>query len=69
MKTSKNKKKKKMTNVIGPIDQSTWFCMRQCRESINWCKKQNNPIYDLEIKGETELLQHFMDEVLGRKAA
>lgn len=56
-----------MNNVIN-IDLPTFYCMRQCKESIKWCQKQNNPIYQTEINGEKAMLQHFMDEVLGRKA-
>jgi hypothetical protein len=60
-----------MTNVIGPIDLPTWYCMRQCRESINYLTPlaAKNPIYNTEIEGEKGLLKVFMDEVLGRKAA
>lgn len=57
-----------LNNVI-KIDPADFFCARQCRESIKWCKQQRNPIYDVEIKGETELYHHFMDRILGRKAA
>jgi hypothetical protein len=57
------------TNVIGPIDAPTWYCMRQCREAINYLKSKNDPKYQIEISGEQDLLDHFMDEVLGRKAA
>jgi hypothetical protein len=56
-------------NVIGPIDHATWYCMRQCKESIRWCKSQNNAKYQVEIEGEKALLSTFMDEVFGRKAA
>lgn len=55
--------------IIGPIDHATWFCMRQCRESIAHLKTLNNPIYEIEIKGEQKILNHFMNEVMGRKAA
>lgn len=55
-------------NVI-TFDPSTWYCMRQCKESIRWCQKQNDPIYFPEINGEKAMLRTFMDEVLGRKAA
>lgn len=54
--------------VIGPIDASTWYCMRQCRESIAYLKTKHNPIYDVEIKGEQEILRHFMNGI-ERKAA
>lgn len=56
-------------NVIGPIDQATWYSMRQCRESVAYLKTLNNPIFDIEIKGEEALLRTFMSEVLGKKAA
>lgn len=56
------------SNVIGPIDTATWFCMRQCRESIADMKKKKEPVYDLQIKAETELLDHFMQSFL-KKAA
>lgn len=60
-----------MNNVIGPIDHATWYCMRQCRESINYLTPlvSKQPIYQTEINGEKELLKHFMDEVFQRKAA
>jgi hypothetical protein len=51
-----------MNNVIH-IDSATWYCMRQCRESINYLSAKRDPVYDLEIKGEKELYRHFMDEV------
>lgn len=54
--------------VIGPIDHATWYCMRQCRESIDYLKTLKNPIYDVEIKGEQEILRHFMTNI-ERKAA
>jgi len=57
-----------MGTVIGPIDRATWYCMRQCRESINYLRSLNNPVYDIEIKGEQEILDTFMSEVLGRAA-
>lgn len=53
--------------VIGPIDLPTWYCMRQCRESINYLKTLRNPIYEIEIKGEQEILNHFMQNI--RRAA
>lgn len=57
-----------MGKVIGPIDAPTWYCMRQCRESINYLKDlvKQNPIYQVEINGEKALLATFMDSVLGR---
>jgi hypothetical protein len=55
-------------NVIS-VDFPTWYCMRQCKESIKWCQRQNNPIYQVEIDGEKAILQTFMDEIFGRKAA
>lgn len=56
--------------VIGPIDHATWYCMRQCRESINHLQPlvANNPIYQVEINGEKELLKVFMNKI-ERKAA
>jgi len=42
--------------------------MRQCREAIAYLSAKKNPIYEIEIKGEKEMLQHFMNEVLGRAA-
>lgn len=60
-----------MTNVIGPIDFPTWYCMRQCRECITYLtpKIAKEPMYAVEVEGEKGLYKHFMDEVLGRKAA
>lgn len=54
-------------NVI-QIEPETFFCMRQCREMVNHLKTLNDPQYDLEIKGESELYQHFMKEVMQRAA-
>lgn len=54
-------------NVIH-IDQGTWYCMRQCRESVKHLKTLRNPIYDIEIKGEQDMYDHFMDKVLNRAA-
>lgn len=53
-------------NVIH-VDHPTWYCMRQCRESINYLSTLKNPIYDVEINGEKDILKHFMSEVLTRK--
>ena len=52
--------------VIGPIDHATWYCMRQCRESINYLTPlaTKNPIYQTEINGEKELLKTFIKNVL-----
>jgi hypothetical protein len=57
-----------VTDNVIHFDPPTWFCMRQCKESIKWCQKQNNPIYQTEIEGEKALLRGFMDEILGRAA-
>jgi len=54
-------------NVIH-IDLPTWYSMRQCREAIKFCKSRNNPMYDIEIKGEEEILGIYMKQVLGRAA-
>lgn len=56
-----------MTNVIGPIDPATWYCMRQCREVNGYLKTLKDPIYEVEIKGNEGIYNHFMDEVLNRK--
>lgn len=50
-------------NVI-TFDPATFYCMRQCKESIKHCLLQNNPVYDVEIAGETALFRDFMKEVL-----
>lgn len=55
-------------NVIH-VDHPTWYCMRQCRESINYLATLKNPIYQVEINGEKDILNHFMKEVLTRKEA
>lgn len=55
-------------NVIS-IDSPTWYCMRQCNESIRYLSKLNNPIYQVEINGEKDILRHFMREVLTQKEA
>lgn len=59
------------TNVIGPVDAATWYCMRQCKESIKHLNTLvgANPIYQTEINGEKALYRTFMDEVFERKAA
>lgn len=60
-----------MNTVIGPFDAATWYCMRQCSETIRYLTPMviKEPIYRLEIDGEKKILQGFYDEVLGRKAA
>lgn len=57
-----------MGTVIGPIDLPTWYCMRQCQESIAYLRTLKNPIYDIEIKGEQDIYKHFMNSI-ERKAA
>lgn len=57
-----------MGTVIGPIDLPTWYCMRQCKESVAYLKGKKNPIYDIEIKGEQAIYDVFMKQVLGRAA-
>jgi len=59
-----------MGEVIGPIDHATWYCMRQCNESIRHLTPlvAKNPIYQVEINGERELLKVFMNNI-ERKAA
>lgn len=49
--------------VIGPIDAPTWYCMRQCNEAINYLKTLRNPVYDIEIKAEEDLLKHFKESI------
>lgn len=58
-----------MDNVIGPIDHPTWYCMRQCNEVIKYLKQKNDPKYQIEIEGEKDLYNGFMNEVLKRTAA
>ncbi len=55
-------------NVIY-FDPATWYCMRQCKESIKYLKKLGDPKYDVEINGETDLLRTFMSETLQQEAA
>lgn len=55
-------------NVIH-IDTPTWYCMRQCNESIKYLSTLKNPIYQIEINGEKDILKHFMKEVLTQKEA
>lgn len=55
-------------NVIY-IDHPTWYCMRQCNESIRHLSTLNNPIYQVEINGEKDILRHFMKEVLTQQEA
>jgi len=52
-----------MNTVIGPIDAATWYCMRQCNEAIRFCIDQKDPMYDIEIKAEKELLKTFKDSI------
>lgn len=56
-------------NVIGPISAAHWYCMRQCRESINYLKKQRDPRNEIEINAEKDLLDKFMSDVFEGKAA
>jgi hypothetical protein len=37
--------------------------MRQCRESIAYLRTLKNPVYDIEIKGEQDILNHFMKNI------
>lgn len=55
-------------NVIS-VDLPTWYCMRQCRDVNKYLIAQRNPVYDVEIKGNQEIFDHFMDEILNRKKA
>lgn len=55
-------------NVIGPIDGATWYCMRQCREAVAHLKTLNDPVYDIEIRGEQAMLQHFMKPFIQKAA-
>jgi hypothetical protein len=50
-------------NVIH-VDAATWYCMRQCRESINYLTTKRDPRYAIEINGEKELYRHFMDSIV-----
>jgi hypothetical protein len=43
--------------------------MRQCRESIEYLKRQNDPRNQVEIAGEQDLLDKFMSDVFEGKAA
>lgn len=56
-------------NVIH-VDPATFYCMRQCRESISYLSTlvDKKPIYQTEINGEKELYRHYMNEALGRAA-
>lgn len=54
-------------NVI-KIEPETFYCMRQCSEMVKHLKSLKNSVYDLEIKGETELYNIFMKETLQRAA-
>ncbi len=56
-----------MGNVI-KIEPETFYCMRQCREMSKHLKTLKNSVYDLEIKAEEELYDHFMRETLQRAA-
>jgi len=49
-------------NVI-QIDPATFYCMRQCQESIKYLSAKNDPKYKTEINGEKELYRHFMDSI------
>lgn len=56
-----------INNVIH-VDPATFYCMRQCNESINYLSTMvaKKPIYQTEINGEKALYRHYMNEVLGR---
>lgn len=58
-----------MGTIIGPIDLATWYSMRQCRESINYLSSLKDPKYQIEIAGEQDILDIYMSEILGKKAA
>lgn len=57
-------------NVIGPIDLPTWYSMRQIRETVGYLKPlvAKKPIYATEIKGEEEIYQLYMKQILKRAA-
>lgn len=55
-------------NVIGPIDLPTWYCMRQCKEAVTYLKTLNDPVYDIEIRGEQVMLEHFMKPFIQKAA-
>lgn len=58
-----------MNNVI-QIDPATFYCMRQCQESIKNLTPlvSKNPIYQIEINGEKEMYKHFMSQTIKRAA-
>lgn len=57
-----------VNNNVITVDTPTWYAMRQTSEILRYLKSKNNPKYDLEIKGETEIYNHFMSDVLKRVA-
>jgi len=54
--------------VIGPIDHATWYTMRQLKDNIRFME-QNAKEYSVSLKGEQDLLRHFMSSVVKRKEA
>lgn len=51
------------SNVIH-LDPATWYCARQCQESIKHLTSLRDPMYDVEIRCEKELLKQFKREIL-----
>jgi len=50
-------------NIIN-VDFPTWYCMRQCRESINYLTNLHDDKYRLEIDSEKKIYKTFMDGIL-----
>lgn len=57
-----------MNNVIY-FDAPTWYCARQCQESINHLTNLRDPKYDIEIRAEKEMLRGYKNDILSGKCA
>lgn len=57
-----------ITNNVIRIDHATWYTMRQLKENIAFMKT-NAKEYSISLKGEEDLLRHFMTSVVKRKEA
>jgi hypothetical protein len=58
------------TNNVIYVDSPTWYSMRQIRETLKYLKPLvvKKPVYATEIKGEEEIYNLYMKQILKRAA-
>jgi hypothetical protein len=54
--------------VIGPFTRDDWYLLRQLRQSIKEMSAIDKAKYQLDIKKDTKVYRHVLDEYL-KKAA